>query len=338
MSTGTMDPTILGLLQAFTGVGQTPQTVINMPGADQVPAVGNPDYMDMGGYGNEIEPLDDVSGVEVERYGSPDTLSEVSVSGDLDPMGAFAQELRAMGAYGNPSDYGSIWSRLTGAAQSATGKTAGLVSEISAKVNKVVGQVNKNSKFLSTLNKRDYKTEGRLRKLEKADRYVRSVISREFGQKGKWYRAALAASHALPGIRALNLFESTQLDDLLKSVIDFGDAVEDMKRNTEDDPYTLTPTSVTPTAPEVAQQVQEIAAAIEDLRRDMIYITDALTAADLKTVGEAFDEAKTASIISQLSKIVPNQITRQEEAIAQSALKYIFGQVGQGGNLLSLNI
>jgi len=336
MSTSAIDPTLAGLLQTFMGGGtQTPQTVINMQpnAADQLPAVGSPDYGM--GYGNDIDPMDDDM-IEVDRYGSPDDIGEFS--GDMSGLSEFASELARTASYGGPDDYGSIWSRITAAANRTAQSRPGVVGDAARKINQVVSQVNKNSKFLSTLNKRDFKTEKRLRKIERHARNVHGLLQKEFGSKHKWYRAALAASHALPGIRALNLFESTQPDDVLKKVIDFGDAVEDMKPQTEDNPYTLTPTSGAPTAPEVAVQVQELAQGLEDIRRDLVYLTTALTQADLKTVVTAFDDAKEASIISQLSKIIPNQVTRQDEAIAQAAIKYVFGQVGNSGNLLNISI
>jgi hypothetical protein len=323
-----------------------PNTVINVGQPLQAPVqggFGDPfagEYDDpIPGYGmprDEVDYLPSTQGVQIEEYSYGDPESELRL--DQGFVDTFAQQLLSVqGNYGSPDSYGGLWDRLTGAARQTVNGAANATIPIVSKVNALVTKVNNNGRAIGAatrmvsgikrtadLARRETRANnGMIRKLYK-------VIDAEFGQKGMWQRVALNTAQALPGVRALNLFESEQYQGALKSLIDLGDSFEDMKRNTEDDEYTLTPTAATPTAAEVKVQVGELALAIEDLRKDMIYITDAHKAAKIKTTHEALELAKKESIISEIAKITPSQITRKGEAMYEAVAKYVLGQVPSG--------
>jgi hypothetical protein len=324
-----------------------PNTVINVGQPSQLPVqsgFGDPfagEYDEpIPGYGmprEEVDYLPSTEGVRIEEYayGNP----EEPLQFDQGFQDSFAQELLKQGAYGNPDGFGGLWDRLTGAARQTVNAGANATIPIVSKVNALVTKVNNNGRAISAATRM---VSGIKRTADLARRETRanngmirklySVIDKEFGQKGMWQRVALNTAQALPGVRALNLFESEQYQGVLKSLIDLGDSFEDMKRNTEDTEYTLTPTSGTPTAAEVKAQVAEIALAVEDLRKDMIYVTDAFKAADIKTTHEALELAKKESIISEISKITPSQINRKSEAMYEAIAKYVLGQVPSGAS------
>lgn len=336
---------LMGLVPSLMGAQQQPSTVINVgpQGVQkQTAQYGDPlleDEMmalDQEGYGEAIDPIDGiVDGVEV--YGDPmiDELGSVGV----DFFTEFANELDRVPASGNPDSWGGILDRFRGAARSATGKTAEQLGKIATKVNSLVGRVNKTSRDVANLKKGVKALNRRSSKDARYGRRAYAIVQREFGKKNQYYRAALQAAQALPGVRALNLFESTQYDDLNKSFIELGDAIADWKLKTEADEYTLSAVSATPTTAENQVNIQEMAQAIDDIRNDMVDLNTMLVAMKLKEKATALDEAKEATLISGLAKITPSQITRKEEAFTESIIKYVFGGVSDGsGGLFNLSV
>ena len=139
---------LLGLVPAFTGANQQqPNTVINVGANGVQPAYGSPSMpgdefeMVQSGYGAPLQPIEgEMDGVELSAYGDPDPLKELDINPDF--LGAFAQELDRGAAMGDPSDFGGIFSRIRGAAQSATGKTAQQLTALVTRTNQLVSKVN----------------------------------------------------------------------------------------------------------------------------------------------------------------------------------------------------
>ena len=288
-----------------------------------------------GGYGSPDDiPFVEGELTEIEAMGSPEADEY-----ELEDMTSEFDQFDFSAPYGMPDSYGGIWDRFTGAVKSATGKTSSIVKRLTTKVNKLVqssnrhkGQIRKNHKDIEQVKRRANAAYYMSKRSAK-------VINEEFGEETQYVRAALSAAQAIPGIRALNLFESEQFDDLIKFLISQTDNVEDLKVKTSDTDYSLDALSGAPNWDELAARDDELLGAVNELRADMQALIIALKdGGDNKATLEAFAEAKEATMLTSLAKILPSQIRRKQEAVVQGIAKHVLGSVGNGGDLFNFSL
>lgn len=330
---------------AQEGIGSVIQMVSSMFGGVQDQSgvtvnVAPPISMAQEGYGSPDLPMVEGAFDQIDdiAYGESDIkIREVNYS--LDPM-QLDQDLDNLG-YGMPDAYGNVWSRVKGAVKAGTGKTAQNLAAVGARLDDLINSTRNLAKKVVKNHNDIKKVSRRSNAAYYMSKQCAAKYNEYFGEKGQYLRATLSAAQAIPGIRALNLLESEQLDDLLKYFAEVTDAAADYlpKAKTSATVYTLrAPAGASPTVDELADRDEELLVAVNALREDVRSLSQIVATSGGKEAVADLQDALEATMLSTIAKVAPSQIINKQEAMAQAVIKHVGSQVGDGSGTLSLSL